>query len=890
AEGSQDFCFLLSTRAGGLGINLATADTVIIFDSDWNPQNDLQAQARAHRIGQKNQVNIYRLVTKGSVEEDIIERAKQKMVLDHLVIQRMDTTGRTVLSKGPSTGSSSSSNATPFNKEELAQILKFGAEELFKEEIGDEEPQVDIDEILKRAETREDLSATANDELLSAFKVASFNFNEEDVTNMSTNKEEEEKKEKDWDEIIPEDERKRLEQEEKQKEEMEMFLPPRNRKSAQQSATHSDSGEEYDPTTARDKDGSDDSDNDRPKRRGRPKASGKEAIKGFTEAEIRRFIKSFKKFPSPMKRLESIAIDAELQEKPSSELKRLAELLQSKCEIALNDHQNKQTQDNSTDEPATKKRDRGPNFKFSGVTIFPRNLLSCQQELEPLERMLPTAADERKKWVLKMKVKDVKDWDVQWTVEDDSRLLAGVYEYGFGSWEAIKMDPSYMLTEKILPDGNQKPQAKNLQTRVEYLLKTMHRLLEAQKIQEEVLKPRKKRLTKAKTSLENDQAGEQENDNKSKKSTKSAGASKHDDKKKKKESKAKKKDKDKETKKKEKKLKKKKKQKRDINAPAMHFTANAEPQIIDVVGDLEPKIFVECKEKMRAVKKQLKQLGNPEPNLPDSERLKDIKECLLKIGKRVKECLEEYKDNPDKVKEWRNHLWTFVSKFTEFSPKRLYKLYKHELKKIEGDSNDSEGHRHHRRHHRSPHKHEKYSSSDEPSGNQSLQHNSTFKRQSSNADLVNKRPRDEYGRVPPIGGNPFEAPQNFMYPQGPPPGRMQPPNSWGRNERDFDTNDRYRPYPQRPGSGSPDKKFREDRQRFRNNRPGFAAPQYMPWPNFSGQIGSSNPANVPAPHPPHPNFMFSSRDSRESRYPDWSTNRQDQYYRNSFASEDKSNR
>lgn len=62
APGSPDFAFLLSTRAGGLGINLETADTVIIFDSDWNPQNDLQAMARAHRIGQKNHVMVYRYV------------------------------------------------------------------------------------------------------------------------------------------------------------------------------------------------------------------------------------------------------------------------------------------------------------------------------------------------------------------------------------------------------------------------------------------------------------------------------------------------------------------------------------------------------------------------------------------------------------------------------------------------------------------------------------------------------------------------------------------------------------------------------------------------------------------------------------------------------------
>ena len=62
-EGSNKFIFLLSTRAGGLGINLTAADTVVIYDSDFNPQMDLQAMDRAHRIGQKNMVNVYRLIT-----------------------------------------------------------------------------------------------------------------------------------------------------------------------------------------------------------------------------------------------------------------------------------------------------------------------------------------------------------------------------------------------------------------------------------------------------------------------------------------------------------------------------------------------------------------------------------------------------------------------------------------------------------------------------------------------------------------------------------------------------------------------------------------------------------------------------------------------------------
>uniref|UniRef100_A0A3P9M012 Chromodomain helicase DNA binding protein 3 n=1 Tax=Oryzias latipes TaxID=8090 RepID=A0A3P9M012_ORYLA len=76
APGACQFCFLLSTRAGGLGINLATADTVIIFDSDWNPHNDIQAFSRAHRIGQANKVMIYRFVTRASVEERITQSVR----------------------------------------------------------------------------------------------------------------------------------------------------------------------------------------------------------------------------------------------------------------------------------------------------------------------------------------------------------------------------------------------------------------------------------------------------------------------------------------------------------------------------------------------------------------------------------------------------------------------------------------------------------------------------------------------------------------------------------------------------------------------------------------------------------------------------------------------
>jgi chromodomain-helicase-DNA-binding protein 4 len=114
AKNSSRFCFLLSTRAGGLGINLATADTVVIYDSDWNPHADLQAMARAHRLGQTNKVLIYRLITRGTIEERMMQMTKKKMVLEHLVVGRL--------------------KAQNINQEELDDIIRYGSKELFADE------------------------------------------------------------------------------------------------------------------------------------------------------------------------------------------------------------------------------------------------------------------------------------------------------------------------------------------------------------------------------------------------------------------------------------------------------------------------------------------------------------------------------------------------------------------------------------------------------------------------------------------------------------------------------------------------------------------------------------------------------------------------------------
>uniref|UniRef100_A0A8C3CXQ0 Proliferation-associated SNF2-like protein n=1 Tax=Cairina moschata TaxID=8855 RepID=A0A8C3CXQ0_CAIMO len=139
------FLFLVSTRAGGLGINLTAADTVIIYDSDWNPQSDLQAQDRCHRIGQTKPVVVYRLVTANTVDQKIVERAAAKRKLEKLIIHKNQF-------KGGKSGLAQSKSC--LDPQELLELLKSRD---YEREVKGSKEKVISDEDLELLLDRSDL-------------------------------------------------------------------------------------------------------------------------------------------------------------------------------------------------------------------------------------------------------------------------------------------------------------------------------------------------------------------------------------------------------------------------------------------------------------------------------------------------------------------------------------------------------------------------------------------------------------------------------------------------------------------------------------------------------------------------------------------------------------
>ena len=500
---SNDFCFLLSTRAGGLGVNLATADTVVIFDSDWNPQNDLQAMARCHRIGQTQSVNVYRFVTKDSVEESIIERAKKKMILDHLVIQRMDTSGRTTFNK--------KENSVSFDKTDLTKILKFGAKSLFEEEAKrsgsgsgeasgeasaspDKEDDVNLDEILSRAETKTEADEGENaesDALLSAFNVLDFSTNDlaKDLDAAAETAQQQRQtaaavaeEDDDWDRIVPD----HLIPEEQKREAnaIPLYLPPRVR--AKVNYSESAMGKAYQNDDSDEEE--DESSEDEAVLSKSAKKSKKKKPRGVSKADVRAINKGLQRFGSAARAVDWLRKTAWKDRAPgrslsdenaTQEASAILQKAQAAYDAKLSANETKAvapalTKPHTPSKPTsaqpasaqpaggdakqptkspTKKRERLV-VEHRGVTVDVDTLIKRARERSILDRQVKaqsTTGGDAQGFRLRGGMRPVQ-WKLRhaWGTKQDSMLMLGVYIHGMGAWDDIISDQRLDLSRFIL--------------------------------------------------------------------------------------------------------------------------------------------------------------------------------------------------------------------------------------------------------------------------------------------------------------------------------------------------------------------------------------------------------------------------------------------------------
>lgn len=431
APGSQDFVFLLSTRAGGLGINLMTADTVIIFDSDWNPQADLQAMARAHRIGQKNHVMIYRFVSKDTVEEEILERAKRKMVLEYAVISMGITNKKktTELEKDASSA-------------ELSAILKFGAGNMFKKNNNQKKLEdMNLDDVLNHAEdhvSAEDTLAQSHlggEEFVKQFEVTDY------------------KADVEWDDIIPAEELEKIKAED-QKRKDEQFLQEQLHLYGKRKAALKASGQ---PVSDDESGGEEDL---AAKARARPKPKRKDDglnSQAMSEKEVRQLYKAILRYGDVSKMWDKLFQDGSLTNRNRELVKKTyTELLNaSRDEIEKEKERRLANQDKedgsdkkSVGYLARRKEKKAILFEFGGVkSMNAEQLLQRPDEMDIIRKAV--SSENPVSYRMTQVLKPVHGWNCEWDVKEDSMLLVGVKKYGYGAWTNIRDDPTLGMGDKM---------------------------------------------------------------------------------------------------------------------------------------------------------------------------------------------------------------------------------------------------------------------------------------------------------------------------------------------------------------------------------------------------------------------------------------------------------
>lgn len=637
APGSDDFCFLLSTRAGGLGINLATADTVIIFDSDWNPQNDLQAMSRAHRIGQQDVVNIYRFVTSKSVEEDILERAKKKMVLDHLVIQKLNAEGK-LEKKETKKGSN-------FDKNELSAILRFGAEELFKEDKNEEESKkrllsMDIDEILERAEKVEESEAGAEEgsELLSAFKVANFCNAEDDGTFWSR-----------W--IKPE-----------AVGEAEEALAPR---AARNIRSYAEANQP--DSNKRKKKGFESQERTLKRRKADilvhsvPMIEGADAqVRGWSYGNLSK--KDAKRFHSAVMKFGNQTQITSIAAEVGGAVEAAPYDAQIELYDALVDGCRESVKGESLDP-------KGPLLDFFGVPVRANDLLRRVEELQNLAKRISSYKNPIAQYRALSYLKPAT-WSkgCGWNQIDDARLLLGIHYHGFGNWEKIRLDGRLGLTKKIAPVELQHhetflPRAPNLKDRSNALLELELAAVSGKNLNSKG--GRKAASKKAKDSIMNVPVS-QSRDKKSKMGSIKANP-----------------------------LSNKYKPPR-VNAEPLVKEEGEMSDNDEVYQQFKADKWREwCQDSLAGEVKTLKRLQKLQEtsdNLPKEEVLSRIRKYLQILGRSIDHIVLQHEKEAYKQDRMTTRLWNYVSEFSNLSGEKLHQIYSKLKQEREGVGPSSSGH------------------------------------------------------------------------------------------------------------------------------------------------------------------------------------------------------
>ncbi|KAL8733731.1 MAG: hypothetical protein Q9166_001924 [cf. Caloplaca sp. 2 TL-2023] len=464
---SPDFCFLLSTRAGGLGINLMTADTVILFDSDWNPQADLQAMARAHRIGQTKPVTVYRLVTGASVEEEVLERAKNKILLEQLAID-VGVTDKIPHEKLESQLAKVRKVAeAPTTAEDISRILKYRSQKMFQKTSDQKHlEELDIDTMIANAEenTTEDLNG---EDFLKRFE----------YTDIALDKE--------WDEIIPKEALAKIKAEEEKKAHQK-FLEDQIRENAprKRKLEGSDREERAAKKRARDMTANDaTSESD--------VVQGKDPKRPLVTREIRDLIKAYMRYGSiDDERGDDLVKEARLSNRDRGVLRAELDAIRAiATKMKAEDEEKIKEKELATGKLVPQKEKKSVIFEYKGTA---RNNAYTIQERAGHMRILRQAVaqvSDQKSFRIPEAQKGAETFTCEWGAREDGMLCVGVVRHGYGAWPQIRDDPDLGLGDKFFLEeqrvdkkeqrkkGEQQttktPQAVHLVRRMGYLLSVL---------------------------------------------------------------------------------------------------------------------------------------------------------------------------------------------------------------------------------------------------------------------------------------------------------------------------------------------------------------------------------------------------------------------------------